>query len=469
MHTLTTTLTTTLTWLAANPIAVAAAIVLVTAVIAALAWWLTRTLRTTVKATARTVRTKTNLVMAGIAALLASSLSAEGMWRFMGHDLQIHGPARAVFFAFFEFLMFAFAILSRSHRIRQIKNRDSHTPPTMGSDGLGVWLVAILIGYFAASDAATTPAAVARFAVPLAAAWMWERALIGELADKAGVDPALVRTTIRRAAAATRRTIRRAADASQRVLARVGLIAPTGQTAVEAVEARWITKLVRIHIAMTAAAESDREERSARLAARYRRHVMRANALGILTSPPAQQRLVEAIARVDRATEAIDRSRLRSIEVWGITTDRPVEATEWTIYTIDTPNERPTDRPNERPTDTPNEGGIVPPSIEPPAPTDRLEAPSTDRTTPTNAIEPPTPLDRPERPKRRTKEENEQIVIESLRQILGAADEVPFPSQGEIARIGQISKSTVGGYLGREDISKEPLLTRDLIHQLTHK
>lgn len=124
---------------------------------------------------------------------------------------------------------------------------------------------------------------------------------------------------------------------------------------------------------------------------------------------------------------------------------------------------RPTDRLTDRPkrsTEKSSPHRSTPPN--------RPTTLSTDR--PTDRQSNHRPTDRPRPPvKRRSKEENEQIVIATLKKILGQNEQVPFPSQGELARIGQISKSTVGGYLGREDISKEPLLTRDLIHQLTHK
>lgn len=456
-------LTTTLTQLAANPAIVATGIIIAIAIIATLTVLAWIRFSAATKTIWQKITGNIALACAAGAALLATGMSAEGMWRFVGDQLMIvDTTTRLVFFAFFEILMFASAVGSRRYRLRLARKSaedPSSPPPSIGADGIAVWVIAVMIGYFAATEMDSTPAQIARFIVPLAAAWMWERALVGELAEATKIDPAIVKTSLTRVFSMFSRAGKRVIASLHRMLARLGVVAPTGQTAIEAMEARWIRKLTKTFIKI--------QSGHTKSAAAYQRQIMRANALGVLVDDASQARLQRAIARIDQSVRAIDRSVLVSIDPWRINqlTDRPTDRPKRSIKTIDQ-NDRPTnrestDRPITKDTDqstTPTDRPIKPidRSIDQPKHDDRPA--DTDQSTDQN--------DRPTTRKRRTKEENEKLILAALAAHLGEHEKVALPSDAQLAATATVSKSTVNAYISRNSL-RGTTITKNTINQLT--
>lgn len=110
--------------------------------------------------------------------LIATAAQAQGMWNFFGDQFQISNPyLRGGLFAFIELAILASALRARRHRIDH---------GSLGVDGVAVWGLAFLSGLLSATDTHTAGATLGRLIVPLVAAWMFERAISVERADKVG-------------------------------------------------------------------------------------------------------------------------------------------------------------------------------------------------------------------------------------------------------------------------------------------
>jgi hypothetical protein len=175
-----------------------------------------------------------------LAATLATSMSAQGMWRFFGDRLGLDGPGRILLFAFLELTMGISAYRSRRLILDQIAELE-----TLGTETVRVahihqsivWLVAGLSGVLAASDATTGPARLLRLAAPLLAAALWE----------VGQHTALAAARARAGVTLRRRYRWRLTPTV--VLARLGLVQPADLEATEvpALEARLLRWSYRLH------------------------------------------------------------------------------------------------------------------------------------------------------------------------------------------------------------------------------
>jgi hypothetical protein len=103
-------------------------------------------------------------VMAGI----ATSVSAQGMWKFFADVLGVDGPMRVLGFAFIEGAIVISALRARKSM------RDNYSA---GVDGVAVWALACLTAALSAIDARNFGEVVFRLAAPLVAAWLWERGM----------------------------------------------------------------------------------------------------------------------------------------------------------------------------------------------------------------------------------------------------------------------------------------------------
>jgi hypothetical protein len=109
-----------------------------------------------------------------IAALIATSVTAAGMWRYFEDVFKIENVwLRAAMFAFIEIAMLTEALLARRYRLANEGRRNA--------DAYAVWALALLSGFLAATDARDWREALGRFAPPLVAAWLWERFLAAEI------------------------------------------------------------------------------------------------------------------------------------------------------------------------------------------------------------------------------------------------------------------------------------------------
>lgn len=117
-------------------------------------------------------------ILTVLAAVLATMVSASGMWKFF---TEILGPTplRYAFFCFIEVGLFASALLARARLLRDPQNRS-------GVDGAAVWVFAALTASLSALDSDSAREVGLRLAAPMIAAWMWERALAAERSARVG-------------------------------------------------------------------------------------------------------------------------------------------------------------------------------------------------------------------------------------------------------------------------------------------
>lgn len=114
-----------------------------------------------------------------VVALIATAAASTGMWAYFRDVLHITNPYLLVgVFAVFELSLFVSALRARRARI------DDPDEGKAGVDGYAVWVLATTSGVLAALDESTWAARCGRLALPLLAAWMFERATSAERDDK---------------------------------------------------------------------------------------------------------------------------------------------------------------------------------------------------------------------------------------------------------------------------------------------
>jgi hypothetical protein len=131
-----------------------------------LAWQLARRAVTGARGVLRGHQAEDLLTIA--AAGLAQAVVMNGMWGFAGHVLHFTGAERGSLFAFLEIAVVACAFRAR---------RNMGQFHSAGPEGIAVWVLSAMSGFFAAMAATSLPAALFRLAAPLVAAWLWHRAM----------------------------------------------------------------------------------------------------------------------------------------------------------------------------------------------------------------------------------------------------------------------------------------------------
>jgi len=106
-----------------------------------------------------------------VAAAMASSVAATGMWHFFSRTMHLPVWIQAVLFAFMEISVLASALRARANVARD---------GNAGADGLAVWVLTSASGLMSASEAASFQEALVRLGAPLVAAWLWERSMVPE-------------------------------------------------------------------------------------------------------------------------------------------------------------------------------------------------------------------------------------------------------------------------------------------------
>jgi len=160
-----------------------------------------------------------------IAAALATTVSASGMWKFFT-DILGQTPLRIAFFAFLEIALFASALLARSRLLREPQQGST------GVDGTAVWVLAGLTAALSAMDSDSFREVCLRLIAPLVAAWMWERALAAERHVRQGTTSSRRRWSI----------------TSERILVRLRLADATDRDASETDTARRRATLARARL-----------------------------------------------------------------------------------------------------------------------------------------------------------------------------------------------------------------------------
>jgi hypothetical protein len=203
-------------------------------------------------------RTSAENVLTVIAAGIATSVAAQGMWQFFGDVLHFSGPLRVLTFAFIEVSVITSAVRARASM------RERHSA---GVDGIAVWMLTCLSAVLSSLDAHSFGETVLRLTAPLVAAWLWERGMALERLRITGRTQVNWRLT------------------PERILVRIGLADPTDRDVGEVDTQRRLMRLA--------------------LAAKHARTV---RATG---TKRAQRR---ALAKLDRAME-------RTVEYGGLGTD----------------------------------------------------------------------------------------------------------------------------------------------------
>lgn len=458
-----------LEWAETHPQLAVAAIVVALAIVAITIY----ATRSAARISGRVVRAggraakKLDLVVVGIAgvALLATLASIEAMWKFLRDDLHITDEVvRACIVGVFDLAAVMGAVLSREARVKN--------PDKFGLDACIVWIVALLLGYFGATEAATAQGQVFRFAIPLIAAVMWDRLIQRDVARTVTLDKARMVTVTGRITATIGRVARAVGHSVMRTLARLGLVQPDEDIA-QIQHKRWRKRFIDAAAKAAAAkrcnvAAPDDEKASkhrAKAEEKFAAVVAAGQRNGAVNSPADLKRLLWEARVVLHAADALDQTDAES--PWRSTdrsNNRPVDTDRPDVIdgeVIDQPTDRSTGSKADRAAEQ-----IEPNSTDRPAkPTDRPVNRPTDSPTPVNR-----PTDRPDaiaRPtRRRSKEENEQLIRDALVVILADADTIEFPSHGAIAGVAGVSKSTVAGYLGRVGLSGETQLTATTIDVL---
>ena len=110
-------------------------------------------------------------VLTVVAAAMASSVAATGMWHFFSRTMHLPVWIQAVLFAFMEISVLASALRARANVARD---------GNAGADGLAVWVLTCASGLMSASEAGSPQEALVRLGAPLVAAWLWERSMVPE-------------------------------------------------------------------------------------------------------------------------------------------------------------------------------------------------------------------------------------------------------------------------------------------------
>ncbi|MBF6062060.1 hypothetical protein IU500_19060 [Nocardia terpenica] len=109
------------------------------------------------------------------AAAIATGVSAQGMWRFMGDVLHLTGYGKPAFFAFLEIMAVTSALRARAARRHGASGRTV--------DGVAMWVITCLSAVLSATAADNLGTLLFRLTAPLVAAWGWERSMAVERRD----------------------------------------------------------------------------------------------------------------------------------------------------------------------------------------------------------------------------------------------------------------------------------------------
>ncbi len=118
-------------------------------------------------------------VLTVVAASIATSVNATGMWKFFGNVLGFPGPLRVALFGFIEVAVLASALRAR----RNVIESPTHTA---GVDGQAVWGLTSASAVLSTLDAGSFAEVVFRLVVAGIAAWLWERSLSAERRRRTG-------------------------------------------------------------------------------------------------------------------------------------------------------------------------------------------------------------------------------------------------------------------------------------------
>lgn len=143
-----------------------------------------------VRAFRKTSRVRRITALVNIAALIATTVQASGMWKFFGDTMGLPIGFRIFMFAFLEIALLACGMRARGN---VEAGRDA------GLDGILVWVFALASGCMSATAASSGREAMMRVLVSIAVALLWTRDLLAakRAARKALTGPAKAASAVR--------------------------------------------------------------------------------------------------------------------------------------------------------------------------------------------------------------------------------------------------------------------------------
>jgi hypothetical protein len=223
-----------------------------------------------------------------VAAGLATTVAATGMFKFFGAVLHYDGAERALLFSILEV-----AALTAAARAR----RNMRDFGSVGVEGAAMWVLAALSGALASMAATSVAEAAFRLAAPMVAAWLWHRGLALERRRRNLAGGIHWRFTLERA------------------LVRLGLAEPTGRAVGEVAAIRRLTLLARA--AKRVRSLKTRDVTGWRLDRAVRRLEIaaeRANEFTRLATDPAVRE--QLLSQIDVLYGALELADLRSRSPW---------------------------------------------------------------------------------------------------------------------------------------------------------
>jgi hypothetical protein len=234
-------------------------------------------------------------VLTVVAAAMASSVAATGMWHFFSRTMHLPVWIQATLFAFMEISVLASALRARANVARDGE---------AGADGLAVWVLTSASGLMSASEAASVQEALVRLGAPLVAAWLWERSMVPE-------------RRAQKAAKGTAEAAVRWLFSVKRVAVRLGLATALGADLETEDANRRIDRFVR---ADNRAQRAGRLTRSRATRRRDRAHARLMEQARMQADPRAlythlgRQAILDVLARLGGDDAVIDRERARQMQ-----------------------------------------------------------------------------------------------------------------------------------------------------------
>lgn len=237
-------------------------------------------------------------VLTVVAAVIATSVQADGMWIFFRDVLHAPVLLRIECFAFIEIAIFVSGLRAR----RNIRETPEHTA---GVDGIAVWALAGLSAALASTAADSFRSVLLRIAAPAVAAWLWERGLSGERRRERTKDKRGNRINWR--------------ITPERILVRLGVAEAADRTASEVDAHR---RLTRVAVATQRLRTAKAGTRRAQLAGRRQAAAMRkaVEYANLATDPDRQAALLAQIGALHNAQVLAE---VRPPAPWGVPADRP--------------------------------------------------------------------------------------------------------------------------------------------------
>ena len=239
-------------------------------------------------------------VLTVVAAGMASSVAATGMWHFFSRTMHLPEWIQAILFAFMEISVLASALRARANVARD---------GNAGADGLAVWVLTSASGLMSASEAGSPQEALVRLGAPLVAAWLWERSMVPE-------------RRAQRAAQGAKETAVAWLLSYKRLAVRLGLATALGADLETEDANRRIDRFVRADNRAQRAGFLTRRHAARR---RDRAHARLMEQARMQADPRAlyshlgRQAILDVLARLGGDDAVIDRERARQMQ--GILTD----------------------------------------------------------------------------------------------------------------------------------------------------